>query len=281
MHAFVPFRVRPYRLMAVMLTAVLIAPVAHAQHSHGPVLHVNPRWKECSIQLDRSLTRQAFRQFVEEAGIVTYFRPLVDARPMGRGRWEVAMLQWKSGIDDADAAWNDTFVHPDSAHWLLEGSGLNFPGVTARVGVGERTDVGAYFTKSPGANYGFYGAQIQQNLIQDERRNWSAAARVSLVSLYGPEDLDFQVYGADLVASRQYEVFNDRVRLAPYVSASASLSRGHEKSALVTLPDERVFGAQASAGAVVEVAGMRLALEYSAARVSNLSMKIGIGRGGR
>jgi hypothetical protein len=191
------------------------------------------------------------------------------------------MMQSQTGIDDHDAAWNDTFVHPDSAHWLFEGSGLKFPGLAARVGVSKRTDVGAYFTKNPGANYGFYGAQVQQNLVDDDRRNWAAAARVSMVSLYGPDDVDFSVYGADVVASRHYSLLSGRVSLAPYASVSASLSRSHEKSAVVNLADERVMGVHATLGTVLQLPGVRVAMEASAARVPNVSLKIGIGRGGR
>ena len=46
---------------------------------------------------------------------------------MGRGKFEVSVLQWQTDIDDHDAAWNDTFVHPDSVHWLFEGSGPQVP----------------------------------------------------------------------------------------------------------------------------------------------------------
>src|SRR4026207_104649 len=58
------------------------------QLSNGvrPHLHVNSRWDECSIQLDASLTQKAWRQFVQEAGLVAYFRPLIDAKPMGEAK---------------------------------------------------------------------------------------------------------------------------------------------------------------------------------------------------
>lgn len=275
------------RLPAVLVLGAVVAGDARAQHSHGPGsghahgpnLHVSSRWKECSFQLDAALTQRAWRQFTGEAGVVAYFRPLIDAAPMGKGRWEVSALQWKTGIDDADAAWNDTFVHPDSAHWLFEGSGLQFPGLTARVGVSDRTDVGVYFTKSPRANYGFYGVQVQQNMLGHAGGAWAASARASVVSLFGPEDVDFQVFGADLVASRRIGLVSNRVALSPYASVSASLSRSHEKSSVVDLEDERVFGAQASVGAVMQVAGIRLAVETTAARVPNVSLKVGFGRG--
>jgi hypothetical protein len=41
-----------------------------AQDANHPKLHVNPRWKECSFQIDPSLTQAAWRQFTREAGLV-------------------------------------------------------------------------------------------------------------------------------------------------------------------------------------------------------------------
>jgi len=244
-----------------------------------PPLHVNPRWRECSFQLDAALTQQAWRQFTGEVGVVTYFRPLVDAEPMGRGRFEIAMVQGKIGIDDTDAAWNDTFVHPDSTHYLFQGEALAFPSLTARVGIADRTDAGVYFTKSPGGNYGLYGGQVQQNLARGG--GWSAAARGSFVTLFGPEDLDFTVYGVDLLASRRFTLLSGRAALAPYAMASTTLSRSHEKSAVVALEDENVFGAEGTLGAVAEFSLARVAIEYSVARVPSMSIKIGIGAGRR
>lgn len=285
-----PIALRPAITQAVVATAALasFSTVALAQeyhaggihsggaHTAGPALHVNPRWKECSFQLDASLTKSAWRQFTGEAGVVTYFRPLSGAEPMGKGRFEISAVQWETAIDDSDAAWNDTFVHPDSTHWLFEGNSLAFPGLTARMGVSDRTDVGVYVTKSPGANYGFYGAQVQRSLAQDAEKRWSAAGRVSFVSLYGPEDLEFSVYGMDLVASRRFDLFR-RVSISPYAIASASLSRSHEKSAVVDLMDENVLGVQGTVGASARISVATVAVEYAASKVNSFSLKVGFG----
>lgn len=264
--------------LAAAAALALSGSTALAQGSGHVELHVNPRWKECSFQLDPSLTQAAWHQFTAEAGVVTYFRPLVGAEPMGAGKFEVSLLQWKTRIDAADAAWNDTFVHPDSTHWLFEGSGLAFPGITVRAGLTNRTDLGAYVTKSPGANYGFFGAQVQHSLVHDTAKGWSAAGRLSFVSMYGPEDLDFTVYGMDLVASRKYALSFARASIEPYVGVSTSLSRAHETTSAVDLEDENVLGAQATIGAVTAISVARIGVEYGFARVSSLSLKVGIAR---
>ena len=260
---------------AVMALAVTLSQTPAAAQSGEPRLHVNPRWKECSFQLDPSLTQAAWRQFTEEAGLVVYFRPLADARPMGRGHFEISALKWKTGIDDADAAWNDTFVHPDSTHYLFEGSGQEIPGLMLRAGVSGSTDVGVYFTKSPGANYGFVGGQVQHNLLQNAS-DWAAAARVSFVSMYGPDDLNFAVYGVDLLASRKFDVAR-WAAVSPYAGVSTYLASAHEKTSAVTLDDENVIGMQGTVGAAVQLSKARLGVEYNVARVSSFSLKVGFG----
>ena len=249
-----------------------------AQTTHDVKLHVNPRWKECSFQLDQSLTQSAWHQFTEEAGIVTYFRSLSDAAPMGKGQFELSLMQWQTGIHDADPAWNDTFVHPDSAHWLFEGDGLKFPGMMLRAGISDRMDGGIYFTKSPGANYGFYGGQLQYGVLEDASHTWAASTRVSFVSMYGPKDLGFTVYGLDVVASRRIPLFAKWASIAPYVGGSTYLASAHEKSSLVTLRDENVLGVQGTIGAAAQLSLARLSVEYGVARVSSFSMKVGVSK---
>lgn len=264
-----------------MTTAIAVAltlfQTAVAAQSGRPKLHVNPRWEECSFQLDPSLTQAAWHQFTEEAGLVVHFRPLSDAQPMGRWNFEVSLLQWGTAIDDSDAAWNDTFVHPDSTHWLFEGDRLQFPGLMIRAGITDRTDVGVYVTRNFNANYGFYGAQVQRSLIGSTTSDWAAAARLSFVSMYGPDDLDFTTYGLDLLASRELAL-SRWAAVSPYAGVSTYLARSHEKAAAVDLDDESVIGAQGMVGASLTVYGARVAAEYSFAKVSSLSFKVGFGR---
>jgi hypothetical protein len=263
--------------VAIAIAVIRTPAAAQAQQDHGrPHLHANGKWDECSIQLSSTLTQRAWRQFTQEAGLVAYFRPLADAEPLGRGRFEVSVVQWETAIDDSDEAWNDTFVHPDSAHYLFEGSGLKFPGLMVRAGISAGTDVGLYVTKNPNANYGFVGGQVQRRLAGGEDRPWDAAARVSFVTLYGPDDVDLTVYGMDLVASRKLALAR-WAEVSPYVGVSGYLSTSHEKTAAVALDDERVGGGQAMAGAVVQVWKARVAAEYNAARVRTVSLKVGFG----
>jgi hypothetical protein len=161
-------------------TALLVS--ALASPGTAQQLHVNDRWKECSIVLDPNLTPEAWRQFARELGLVIHFRPMVSATPLGRGSFEVAVVNWGTRIDDADPAWNDASSHPDEHHRLFDGSTLFIPGVMGRVGVTDQIDAGVYFTKAIGANYGFVGGQVPYNLWSDPERRTAAAARRSPVS---------------------------------------------------------------------------------------------------
>lgn len=260
-------------LIAIAI-AVTLSPSRAIAHG-GAHLHVNPKWKECSIQLDPSLTQNEWRQFTQEAGLVTYFRPLATAKPLGAWNFEFSILQWETGINGSDGAWNNTFVHPDSTHWLTEGGGLKFPGLTFRAGLTDRIDAGVYVTKSPGANYGFYGGQLQYNFVHDVQKNWAASARMSFVSMYGPKDVDFTVYGVDLVASRDYTVLRKWATLSPYAGISTYLASSHEKTNAVDLRDEHVAGVQGMIGVAAQISHARLAVEYNVARVHSFSLKMG------
>lgn len=267
---------RPILAIVAAFTATTLIHTSAAAQGHPP-LHVSSRWKECSFQLDAALTQGAWRQFTHEAALVAYFRPLAGAEPMGRGRYEITMMRYTTGIDDHDPAWNDTFVHPDSAHWLFEGSGLSFPGLAARVGVTDQTDLGLYFTRNPNANYGFIGAQLQRSVLASPTGAWTSSARVSYSRLFGPDDLTLSVVGIDLVGGRRVSIAR-WVTLSPYVGVSTFVASSHERSPVVTLTDERVLGTQGMVGAALQVSGLRIAAEYNVSRVNSMSLKIGVGR---
>lgn len=261
--------------VAAAVGVLATCPGTASAQSHRHVdLHVSDRWRDCAFQLNPALTKEAWRQFTNELGMVMYFRPLRDAAPMGAGKFEVSVVQSVIGIDDHDAAWNDTFVHPDSTHWLFEGSGLPLPGLMGRVGVTDRIDAGLYFTKNPKSNYGVAGGQVQYNLVQQASAGMDASVRASVATLFGPEDVDATVYGLDLVVSKQYPLFAG-VSIAPYAGASGYLSTAREKSAVVSLQDERIAGVHAMVGAVAHISILRIAVEYDAASVQSRTMKIG------
>ncbi len=258
-----------------MATAMISSAISFAS-AQDVQLHVNPQWEECSFQIDPSLTQEAWHQFTREAGMVTYFRPVVSAEPLGAGHIELSILQWTTGIDETDDAWNNTFVHPDSTHYLVGGNELPFPGLSLRAGLSSKMDAGIYWTARPGANYGIVGGQLQYNLVNDTLKNWAVATRFSFNSLYGPDDLNLAVYGMDLLASKKIPVFSDWASISPYAGLSATLSHAHEKTDVVVLADENIAGFQSMIGAVAQIYCVRIGAEYNFANVNTLSYKLGV-----
>lgn len=250
---------------AVLALALAVSPLT------GQILHVNDEWDDCAIVLDPSLTQEAWHQFVSEVGLVAYFRPLTSAKPLGTKRFEIALVNVSTRIDDADPAWNDTFSHPDATHYLFDGDALPIPGLMARAGISERVDVGAYFTKNLNANYGIVGGQLQYGLLNDMDSKLAAAARATAVRLFGPQDLSASVYGLELLASRDVWV------LSPYAGVSGYLSRGHERTTKVDLDDENVFGVQGTLGMAYGISHLRLGAEYTVGRVNGYAFKVAFG----
>ena len=262
----------------LILAAFAAYGTLNSASAHGPDqpnLHINTRWRECSFQIDPSLTQEAWHQFTKEAGMVIYYRPLTDAKPLGVGRFELSALQWNTRIDEGDDAWNNTFVHADSEHWLIGGDELPFPGLSLRAGITPKIDAGIYWTTRPGANYGLLGGQVQYNLINDTLKNWAASTRVTFNSLFGPADLNVYVYGIDLLASKKFQVFTDWTSISPYAGVSSYLSHAHEKTEAVRLNDEFVEGMQGMVGASVQVSVARIGVEYNFANVNSFSYKLG------
>ncbi|MFI5218876.1 MAG: hypothetical protein ACHQNT_05250 [Bacteroidia bacterium] len=260
----------------LILTAVAAFCTVNFAWAHGPNLHINTRWKECSFQIDPSLTQEAWHQFAHEAGLVTYFRSLTDAKPLGAGRFEFSVLQWNTRIDETDDTWNNTFVHPHSEHWLIGGEELPFPGLMLRAGVSRKVDVAAYWTIRPGANYGVAGAQVQYNIINDTVKNWAVSTRASVNSLYGPSDLNLYVSGVDLLASKKFAVVSDWAFISPYAGISSYASWAHEKTDAVNLKDEYVSGTQGMVGAVAQIYMVRIGAEYNFSKVNSFSYKLGV-----
>ena len=248
------------------LSLALFAPPLFAQ-----VLHVNDEWDNCAIVIDPSLSQESWHQFVSEVGLVTYFRPLASARPLGTKNFEFAVLGSGTRIDDADDAWNDTFSHPDPDHWLFEGDALLIPGLMLRAGVTDKMDIGAYYTQNFSANYGIFGGQLQYNLMDDSEKNLAAAGRVNFSRLFGPEDLSVSVYGLEFVVSK------DLSRFSPYAGVSGYVSHGQETTSKVNLENETVFGLQGMVGIAASISRMRIAAEFNLAKVPGYSFKVAFG----
>ncbi len=246
------------RLLNGIVIALALFLFVSTSYAHDIDLHVSDKWDECAMQLDPSLTQGAWHQFTREAGIMAVYNPITSAKPLGKWNFDIGLTQSLYFIDDTDSAWNDTFVHPTSGHWLFgKDSGksdnvtnshtgslhaLGLPLPLVRMGVTDLVDVGFYYMPAPGSNYGFLGGQVQYNFLNDTEKNLAAAVRLSAGQITGVKDFGLGSYSVDVVASK------DISRFSGYAGLSAYLVRSHETTSAVDLDNENVFGLQGNLG---------------------------------
>ena len=275
--------------LATGLIACAFALLCRSGAAHEVELHVSDRWEECSMQLDSSLSQEAWRQFTQEAGIIAALDPLTSAKPFGRGSFDISLTPAVYPIDDTSSAWNDTFVHPHSTHWLYgdlpeEPGGvtqghsdsrhsLALPLPRVRVGVTDRMDVGFYYIPAPGANYAFLGGHLQSNVLSDAKRGLNAAVRLRVAQLRNVEDFGVSTYALDVLASKDISIFS------AYAGVSGYMARGHETTPTVDLDDETVFGMEGHVGAsALLFSHLRLGAQLTVGRLTYPAITLAFAR---
>jgi len=221
------------------LTLALLLPTAALAE---PVLHVDPSIEDCEVRFAPELTQQAFHRFVREFGSVSAFKQ--GAAPATLGRWGVSVdvEDIFFTVDEEAPAWNDTFVHPAADHWL--GADKSFPKLRLRLGVSDDVEVGAFFTKSPKANYGWLGVEAKAALLaQRGEVPVAVSVRGAYTRTLFVADLDMHAFTADLSVGRTFWGL-----LTPYLAVGGDTVIARETSAAVDLKNEAVFVPHAAAG---------------------------------
>lgn len=215
--------------IAFVFSSFLIKANAH------PSLHVDPSVKECSIRFDSMLTQEAFHQFVREFGSVSAFKQMAPPSTLGNGKLLAGIEITTFTVDEHDSAWNDTFTHPHDEHPL--GSRQTFPKFKFRMGVGEDTDIGAFYTQNFAANYGWIGVDLKQRLIKEgESLPVTSAIRGAYTKTIVVTDMDMHALTADWSFEKS---ITDNIK--PYLGAGTDYIYAKNKSHAVTLRDESVF----------------------------------------
>jgi hypothetical protein len=235
--------------------------------SYAQELHVNAAVKDCSIELDPSLTQSQFHQFTREAGMFLTFKLLAPAEPLGAKKFQLGLEYSRLRIDDEDPAWNNTFTHPDKDHYL--GDVRAMPKLFARMGLSDKIDAGVYFTKNPEANYGFLGGEMKYAFLQEPAKSVAAAVRASYATLLGVDDMNFHVFSVDFSTSRNFGM------LTPYLGLGVNLARAIETTSKVNLDNETILTPRGIVGARFSIAIISLTAEMEIAELSTFSLRTG------
>lgn len=223
-------------LVAVMWLVPSLA-LAHGSDGHpaDPNLHVGTGYDECFVQFAPNLTQDAFRRFAREFGSVSAFRMTSPPTTLGARGLSIAVEQLSFTLDDKSAAWNDTFAHPDSYHEL--GQTQAFPNVRVRVGLTDRLDVGALWTRNFSANYGWLGLEGKYGwLQQSETMPISLAVRGAYTKTLYVQDMNMHALTAEVAAGRKFWNI-----LTSYVGVGSDLILVRERSDAVNLKSEAQF----------------------------------------
>src|SRR5262252_7557217 len=149
----------------LLVALMLMAPATALAHGAGdPPLHVDPNLKDCSVVFAADLTQDAFRRFAREFGSLSAFKPNAPAATLGPGHFTLGLEQLNFTVEEHSNAWNDTFAHPNADHDL--GADKSFPLARVRVGVADKLDLGAYWSRNPNANYGWLGLEAKYAFAQ-------------------------------------------------------------------------------------------------------------------
>jgi hypothetical protein len=255
--------------VAKALVMFTFASAAYAQGNGGDVYwRTDPNVKTCSMVIDPSLTQAQWKTFIQQAAPILSYKSLASAEPLGTMNFNIAVDQGKSPIDQHNLAWINTFTHPDADCPL--GDAVSFPALRARMGVSDNMDVGAYWTKAPGANYGMVGTEFKYRFVQESETLPAAAMRASVSILTGVSDFDFSECSVELMASKKVAMFT------PYVGFRGSMAVGVETTPKVTLDKETIFFAQGYAGVTCSLWVVSLAAEYNVSQINTFAIAVGV-----
>lgn len=212
-----------------------------AQHDHtgtahpNVVLHVNPAIAMCDFDIASNLTQDEWARATREVGNAIYLDPMSSSRPLGQWNWSLWVEQNSFRVDQESGAWNNTFHHPDSTHWLTESGRLAVPALRFQLGFAKRWDAGVYYTSAKpfGANYGFLGLETKYTFLNDTLRGWYASARASYALDANVRDFNVSSASLDLTASKQVWRF-----FTPYAGLTLGWNHGKEITDEVNLQNE-------------------------------------------
>lgn len=229
----------------VLVIAIFSANAAYSQQEkHGDdhpdvTLNVKPGIGMCDFDLSSNLTQQEWSRATREVGNAIYLEPLAAAQPLGTGNWALNLENNSFHVDQESGAWNNTFHHPDSTHYLTGASGrLSVPGIRFRIGISERWDAGIYYTSAKpfGANYGFLGFETKYVLLNDTEKGWAVATRASYAVDANIKDFNISSTGLEVLASKKlFGVF------MPYAGLATNWNHGREITSDVNLRNENSF----------------------------------------
>jgi hypothetical protein len=242
---------------------------AHDGKHPDVILNVNPLLTTCEFGLSSKLTQSEFKTFNKQLGHIAYFSPLSSAKPLGRMKFDVDLQYKVTPVDQTLGAWNNTFEHVDSTHYL--GDAVVIPFLHARIGVTDRIDVGIIFTHaSPfGGHWGFLGGEAKYAFLNNVEHGWAASIRGSFTTLLGVESMKHTNGGIDLAVSKSFGP------VTPYMGVAGTFNHSKETTDRVDLDNENGIDGRLIAGVEFKWKFVNIGAEYDVSELNTFSIKVG------
>ncbi|NIQ96796.1 MAG: hypothetical protein GWO11_08020 [Desulfuromonadales bacterium] len=211
---------------------------------------------------------QKFGDIVREAGIVTAYRGIAPAEPLGLLGFDIGV---ETSVVDIDTSTWDPVIDAGQSD---PPSVLPIPRIHARKGLPFNIDVGASYASVPDSNIEIVGAELQWALLEGTMATPALAVRGHYGTLGGVDDLDIETYGADALVSKGFAM------LTPYAGLGIMEIDGRYTGDDTTLQDiledqtkteTRIFG-----GVQISIALLALTLEAEYSEIPVYSGKLSL-----
>ncbi len=233
-------------------------------------LHVNSDLTICGFQFHSDLTQEEYKRFTKEVGHIIYFKPMTSAKPLGKMKFSIALQNDMTSIDQTSGAWNNTFHHPDSTHWL--GDQISLPAIYAQIGITDNIDFGIWYSNSAilGGDYSFIAYHLKYAFYNDTETGWAAATRISFAHDVNIKDVNISNFGVDVLVSKTFGGFT------PYAGIAGTRSHTKEFSDQVDLHDETIINGRVLIGAEYRWKFINLGVEADFSHMTTFAYKIGV-----
>ncbi|MFO7983550.1 MAG: DUF6588 family protein [Desulfuromonadales bacterium] len=150
------------------------------------------------------LINQNFGDIVREAGIITAYRGIAPAEPLGILGFDIGVES--SFVDIETSTWEPVI----DAGTSDPPSVLPIPRIHVRKGLPFNVDVGASYASVPDSNIEILGGEVQWALLEGTMATPALSMRGHYSTLEGVDDLDVETYGVDALVSKGFTM------LTPY-----------------------------------------------------------------
>jgi hypothetical protein len=145
--------------------------------------------------------QKEFDDLSRQVGLAISYTPLAPAAPLGLLGFDVGVEATLVHIDAKEQFWRDAI---DPLGVKKPPSYILFPKIHAQKGLPLGFDVGVTYAKAPGSNIGLVGGELKWAVLKGTLVTPAVAIRGDYTKLVGVNDLDLNVYGADISISKGF-----------------------------------------------------------------------------